>query len=404
MVKLGVQRFNSESRDEVRKLAAVDYGGAQVARSLQASTEALVERQLDALKAHPHYAELRELDLRHSARRNVSRTVLCIYGDAIEGPERDEVTSTVMHVVPDLGPEEVVSAYRLAMGAIRDAYIEEVTRFELPATAAASGLRKIWELTDHYSDLLAAAHGHAAPYGQPHRRTRALYLKRAFCGDLKTSDLELASAQLGLSPDVTVRVFRVRVGGQPTQRLLRHAEAQALGWPSASLVTRIDHDFAGLSRDRCQPLAGENHLIAVSAPVTLSEIHQGYVQASHILDTARRFGMHGVIGSADLGLRSAILAMPVTSQELMAKYVSAVEASTPMAGDLLHTVETFLHCQRRFQHTAQILNMHVNSLRHRLERYREICGADLADTETVAEVWWALQYRRALETDTDIVL
>jgi PucR C-terminal helix-turn-helix domain len=384
-------------------VAAVDTGMARVVRSLQASTDTLIERQLDALKAHPHYAELRELDLRQSARRNVSRAVLSICGDALDDPEHDSVASTVMHIVPDLGPEEVVSAYRLAMAVIRDAFIEEVTRFELPADMAATGLRKIWELTDHYSDLLAAAHGHASPHGQPHRRTRALYLKRAFCGDLKTSDLELASAQLGLSPDVTVRVFRVRVAGLPTQRLLRHAEAQALGWPLAPLVTRIDHDFAGLSQDRCQPLAGENHLIAVSEPVTLSEIHQGYVQASQILDTARRFELHGVISSADLGLRSAILAMPATSQELMAKYVSLVEASTPMAGDLLHTVETFLQCQRRFQHTAQILNMHVNSLRHRLERYREISGADLADTETVAEVWWALQYRRALETGTDIV-
>jgi hypothetical protein len=385
-------------------LTAVDTGIEQVVRSLQAATDELIERQLDVLKAHPHYAELRELDLRHSARRNVSRAMLCICGDALEDPERNQVASTVMHVVPDLGPEEVVGAYRLAMGAIRDAFIEEVTRFELPVAVAATGLRKIWELTDHYSDLLAAAHGHAAPYGQPHRRTRALYLKRAFCGDLKTSDLELASAQLGLSPDVTVRVFRVRVGAQPTQRLLRHAEAQALGWPAAPLVTRIDHDFAGLSQDRCQPLAGETHLIAVSEPVTLAEIHQGYVQASHILDTARRFELHGVISSADLGLRSAILAMPVTSRELLAKYVISVEASTPMAGDLLHTVETFLGSQRRFQHTAQVLNMHVNSLRHRLERYREISGADLADTETVAEVWWALQYRRALEAGSDIVL
>jgi hypothetical protein len=385
-------------------LIAVDAGMAQVVRSLHASTEALVERQLDVLKTHPHYAELRELDLRHSARRNVHRTVLCLCRDGLDGPERDEVTSTVMHVVPDLGPEEVVSAYRLAMGAIRDAYIEEVTRLELSAAAAADGLRQIWELTDHYSDLLATAHGHAAPYGQPHRRTRARYLKRAFCGDLKGSDLELTSAQLGLPPDITVRVFRARVAGQPTQRLLRHAETQALGWPSTPLVTRIDQDFAGLSQDRCQPLAEENHLIAISEPVTLSDIHHGYLQASHILDTARRFEMHGVISSTDLGLRSAILAMPVTSQELMAKYVSSVEASTPMAADLLHTVETFLHCQRRFQHTAQILNMHVNSLRHRLERYREISGADLADTETVAEVWWALQYRRALEAATDIVV
>jgi DNA-binding PucR family transcriptional regulator len=48
--------------------------------------------------------------------------------------------------------------------------------------------------------------------------------------------------------------------------------------------------------------------------------------------------------------------------------------------------------------------MHVNSLRHRLERYREITGADLADTETVAEVWWALQYGHALEASVDVLV
>ena len=164
-------------------------------------------------------------------------------------------------------------------------------------------------------------------------------------GELTASDLELGAAQLGLAPDLPVRVFRVRVAGQPTQRLLRHMEAQALGWPSEPLLTAIDYDLAGLSQDRRQPMAQEDNLIAVSEPVTLSEIHEGYVQASHILDTAHRFGLHGVITSSDLGLRSAILAMPATSQELMAKYVRSVEASTPMAADLLHTVETFLQLQ-----------------------------------------------------------
>lgn len=383
-------------------MAAVDAGMAQLVRSLEASTDLLVERQLDALKTHPHYAELRELDLRHSALRNVRRTIRCLCPDRIAGREDDDVSSTILHVLPDLGPEEVVSAYRLAMSTIRDGFIEHAARLELSAAAAAQGLRAIWELTDRYGDLLAAAHGHAAPDGQPHRRTRALYLKRAFCGELKSSDAEVRSAQLGLSPDTSVRVFRVRVVGHPTQQLLRHAESQALGWPSSPLVTRIDHDFAGLCQDRCQPVAEEDHLIAVSEPVTLSGMHDGYVQASHILDTAQRFELTGVITGADLGLRSAILTVPVTSHELMVKYVSSVEASTPMASDLLHTVETFLQGQRRFQHTAQALNMHVNSLRHRLERYREITGADLADTETVAEVWWALQYRRALEVGADI--
>ncbi len=386
-------------------MAATDVAMAQVGRALEASTETLISRQLEALKAHPHYPALRELDLRHSALRNVRRTVVCMgCGDLLDGPEYDHVVSTVLHVLPDLGPEEVVSAYRVAMSVIRDAFIEEASRSGLPAAAAATGLRMIWELTDRYSALLAAAHGPAMPCDRAHRRTRGRYLKLAFCGELGKSDLELGAAQLGLAPDLPVRVFRVRVAGQPTQRLLRQMEPQALGWPAEPLLTAIDNDLAGLSTGRCQPAAADDTLIAVSEPVMLSQIHEGYVRASHVLDTAHRFGLHGVITSSGLGLRSAILAMPSTSQELMAKYVSAVEASTPMAADLLHTVETFLQCKRRFQHTAQVLNMHVNSLRHRLERYREITGADLADTETVAEVWWALQYGHALEASVDVLV
>jgi hypothetical protein len=385
-------------------MAAIDVAMAQVGQALEASAETLISRQLEALKSHPHYAKLRELDLRHSARRNVRRTVVCIgCGDVLDGPEYDQVVSTVLHVVPDLGPEEVVSAYRVAMSVIRDAFIEEAGRSGLPAAVAATGLRMIWELTDRYSDLLASAHGPTMLCDRPHRRMRARYLKLALSGELTSSDLELGAAQLGLAPDLPVRVFRVRVAGQPTQRLLRQMEAQALGWPAEPLLTAIDCDLAGLSHDRRQPVAEEDNLIAVSEPVILSGIHEGYVRASHILDTAYRFGLRGVITSSDLGLRSAILAMPGTSQGLMARYVRSVETSTPMAADLLHTVETFLHCKRRFQHTAQVLNMHVNSLRHRLERYREITGADLADTETVAEVWWALQYRHALEVGGDVL-
>jgi len=85
--------------------------------------------------------------------------------------------------------------------------------------------------------------------------------------------------------------------------------------PGEPLLTPIDSDLAGLSHDRRLPTAEEDDLIAVSEPVTLADIHEGYIQASHILDTAYRFGLRGVITSSDLGLRSVILAVPATSRE-----------------------------------------------------------------------------------------
>ena len=379
-------------------MSAVNAGLEEVCRSLQARTDSLVDRQIAVLKAHPQYPELRELDLRLSARRNVRRAVLyATYGDVPSGPEYDELTGTVVHVIPDLSPDKVAAAFRAAMGVIRDAFIDEAERVELTTDVLALGLRRIWQLTDRYSDLLTQAHAGHLIRENPHRRDRSRYLERAFGGSLSRGEIELGAARLGLPADAAVHVFRVRLEGQPTQRLLRHVEAQAIGWPGEPLVTRVDGELAGLAATRPRSGVDDDLLIAVADPVLLADVQVGYLRASQLLLTAQRFGLRGVVGQGDLGLRSAILALPGPSEELFATYIRSVRSSTPMAADLLHTVETFLQCQRRFQRTAQILNMHVNSLRHRLERYREITGADLADTETVAEVWWALQYGRALE-------
>ena len=43
---------------------------------------------------------------------------------------------------------------------------------------------------------------------------------------------------------------------------------------------------------------------------------------------------------------------------------------------------------------AETLGLHANTVRHRLERFEEITGRSLRETETVVELWWALQRRR----------
>lgn len=365
-----------------------------VSRSLEGAGEELVERQLLVLRAHPRYDQLRELDLRGSARRNVERAIATL-NPRYEAPSSDDITTTVLHVIPDLDPQDVVSAYRAAMGVIRDAYIEFADRAFLPAEVTIAGLRQIWDLTDSYSELLAAAHGRLTLDGRLGRRERARYLRHALEGELTESDLELGAVQLGIPADTSIRVVRFHVDGLVPQRLMRQIEGCVLGSPGAPLVTRVDGDLCGLVSARLHDL-GDDFIAAVSEPVQLANLHDGYLRASQVLATAKRFGFSGVVAAADLGLRSAILAVPATSEALYAKYIQQVQANTPMASDLLHTVDTFLRCQRRFQRTADMLNMHVNSLRHRLERYRELTGADLADTETVTEVWWALEYSRAL--------
>ena len=65
-----------------------------------------------------------------------------------------------------------------------------------------------------------------------------------------------------------------------------------------------------------------------------------------------------------------------------------------MADVLLETVDVFLSHNRGYQSTADALNVHVNTLRHRLTRYEELIDDSFSRAETAFEVWWAFHYAR----------
>ncbi len=61
---------------------------------------------------------------------------------------------------------------------------------------------------------------------------------------------------------------------------------------------------------------------------------------------------------------------------------------------MLTTVERYLANDRNVELTAKDLDVHPNTVRQRLDRFGEATGRSLRETETVVEVWWALQRRR----------
>ena len=54
----------------------------------------------------------------------------------------------------------------------------------------------------------------------------------------------------------------------------------------------------------------------------------------------------------------------------------------------------YLASGMRVDASAKALIVHPNTLRHRLDRFQQLTGADLRKTQDVVEVWWALERRR----------
>ena len=95
--------------------------------------------------------------------------------------------------------------------------------------------------------------------------------------------------------------------------------------------------------------------------------------------------------SSTLSVRVAVEQQSELGEQLHRRYVGPLTGSA--AGEsLLDTVRTHLARRRSVSGTAAALGVHENTVRYRLERYRELTGADLADTDRLVEVWWALEY------------
>ena len=61
--------------------------------------------------------------------------------------------------------------------------------------------------------------------------------------------------------------------------------------------------------------------------------------------------------------------------------------------DLEATLESFLKCSTSWTRCAELMHVHVNTLRYRIARIEELTGRDLADLETQVDLFLALRLR-----------
>ena len=100
-----------------------------------------------------------------------------------------------------------------------------------------------------------------------------------------------------------------------------------------------------------------------------------------------------MFGFADLSLHPAIATDTDIGDVMLTRYIEPVLNIT--GGEtVLATTERYLGNDRNIEITARDLEVHPNTVRQRLDRFEQATGRSLRETETLAEVWWALNRRR----------
>ncbi len=375
---------------------------AVVATELLQQADELVAGQLRVIGAIGSYRVVPPSEIRPSAHRNVLRVVSALRGEdhlsaGVAADERETGRRRALQGIPST---DVLTAYRSCIALLRDEFLRLARAVAIPADAVLLGAQRIWQLGDRRSNELLDGYREAElDLTRRAEQQQAILLARLLKGTMTTDQVVAAGVGFGFAADKHYWVLRARSDGTDPVAL-SHRVKRAAGEQDTALVGTYGGDVAAvLSR----PITGQltdDVTIGLAGPIGLSQLRTGFAEATQLLEVATRFGHRGIVDRSRMALRLAVAKEPELGKHLHARYVEPVEAESAIGEVLLASVEAYLTRRRSIPEAATALSVHVNTLRYRLQRFTTLTGADLQDTNTMFEVWWALQYRILCESPT----
>jgi hypothetical protein len=255
---------------------------------------------------------------------------------------------------------------------------------------------RMWEWADavHVADAEAHRAAELEMNGRGDEE-RAWFVRALIQGTLSPAEISGRATAYGLLPGVLYRAFRARPApGVDLRTLTRAIEGSGADNGYGSLIATVEGDVCGIVSRR--PRLNGQGIVGLGSETELAQLDKSFVLANRALETAVAFGYDGVVTMEDLSLRPAILAERDLGETLVSRYLDPLQELGEFGTTLEVTVREYLSHGMRIDESAKALYVHPNTLRHRLDRFQQLTGADLRNTQDVLEVWWALE-RRSLD-------
>jgi len=290
--------------------------------------------------------------------------------------------------------ETVLGARRVAIRRACDLLRESGATLGLRSDDQVECIYRMWEWADamQVSDVEAhrAAELELSGGGE---EERAWFVHALLQGTLSPSEVAGRASAYGLLPGAVYLAFRARPApGVDVKQLARAIEATGGQDGFGVLMTTLDGDLCGALA--AKPRVNGQGVVGLGPASELTRLDGSFQLANRALETALAFGYDGVVTLDDLSLRPAIVTEGDLGARMVRRYLDPLHELGEFGATLEETVGEYLAHGMRIDESAKALFVHPNTLRHRLDRFQQLTGADLRTTENVLELWWALQRRR----------
>lgn len=350
-------------------------------------------------KTYPAYIRVEDAALRASALANITLAIAVIRERRRATDEELEQRALVggARARERVPVEQMLSAFGMTMGVLRDHLLELGRRDAVDATALLEATQIVWTLAEDLTVALSIAHRDAELTIARHdEHQRAEFLRQLLHGSLSSADLDHRAPAYGLDESRPYHALRGRPGGDGSLAELLRALEQAVRVQGGPLLLGVlDGDAVGIASS-IPNLRETSATVGVGAAASLTALEPSFATASRVLEVARHFSMTGVLQLGDVSLRAAVMRETELGDLLLARHLGALDVKEGFADVVKETLRVFLANGMQIKRSAQQLDIHPNTLRYRLRRYEELTGADLSDTGILLELWWALERDRVV--------
>lgn len=376
--------------------AAAEWGRVRAALEQHVADADAAAREMAAAMQRdvPGYADVAIDEIVPGVRADLERALRAVIED--RGPTADELDASeavgAQRADQGVSVEAMLQAFRVALRIGLQRGRRALAQADAGEALALEFSDRLWDWSDLVMQRAATGHRRAElAAARRELRRRDDVLHGLVTGALAPARLRAEAPVVGLEPDGRYVALR----GRPADHDLRHRLEATLAAHVADvggLAGVVGGDVIAVARTPPRRVA--DAVVAMAGPQPLAELSAAFGEAAVVLTCADMAGRRGVVSLADVTLHAAVVADERTSTLLEQRCLVPLDAAGDFGAELERTLSTLLERGLRQDETARHLDIHVNTLRHRLARYREITGVDPREVDDLVAVWWALLARR----------
>lgn len=366
------------------------------------SDDSILDDTVSELRATiPGYEDIPADSVRASARRNLDLSIRTLRDGHAPDPEQIEEPRTLMEERMSQGVSivSVLAGFRLSLSVILRHLLDLAPRHGLRPAQALDFSTLLWTLGDAFTTQAVVVHRDrsiAQAVADSARRTH--WIRDAVIGGLDRTALVAGAGTYDLPLDRPVRAVRATVSrgtesdpGDPAERLQQWADRAKV----RLLTAPRGEGAVGILMDDVGPgTLAPGLTIALGSAVQLTEVGESFTVSTRVLEAAHRVGWSGVVDLEALSWRMGIQSSPETTRLLLDKHVAPVLEEGAFGELVLEALGAYLDHGLNIPHAAASIPVHVNTLRYRLKRYRELTGGNVQELQSLMEASWALAAHR----------